>query len=477
MKAWLLLLCLGSFWMMRGQDHKDSLIRKALDGGFMATAQKQYQNYRKDSALQQAPAQSFKAARILFINYYDNADTARAILEDFKNGLKPERIVTKHKLALHDDWDYAYALEPVFVKQYYNKVCIPTHLRLTREDLVFENRSHLTSSKQVKANTFFYNSDDNEIRLIYFTEAYGPHELPPLLDDALDYYNALTGSKAILFRSLYRLPADTLGADARLISDAWDHFPGQPSRPKDPGSKDSLAQHAYKDQKQAYDKAFSNWENVREQAFNARLKTDPALKKAFDRYLAFLKKYPVAIRSPAGRMAAQRLDLRDRVSAGYYRHRSMMYHGVYDNFIKPSTDSNIYSLFARSFFYLRLSKNEKALDSVKTVFYRSRTQMYLGALGATLLSDPGLFQRQSGGSLDGLRDEEKLQVMKHIEAWLDAKPTDELMMYYMGSIYQDLANDLSYPKSEIDYDEKLKAHYQSNRHVYYWLFDEEPEKH
>lgn len=477
MKACLLFLCLGSFWIMRAQDHEaDSLIAKALEKGFLQTAHRQYQLYRQDSALHPSQAAAFNASRILFISYYDNADTARAILQDFEHGLKPEKIIERHKLKLHDDWDYAYALEPLFVKQYFNKVCFPTHFRLTREDQVFENRQHFTSYKQIKANTFFYNLDGNEVQLMYFTEAYRPHTLSPMLSDALHYYSTLTKSQEVLYQPLYRLPADTASVDARRISDAWDLFPGQTVRPKEPNSKDSLARQAYQKEKQAYDKAFDSWQKSREQAFDARLKADPALKKAFDNYQAFLTKYPVSVRSTAGRLAADRLHLPGRINMRYGRRRSAMYYDAFNSFIRPAIEANDYPLFARSFFYLRLFKAEKQLDSLKTDFYGSRRQMFLGALAATLLKSPELFERQSGAGLMVVSDQEKRQVMSMIEAWLGSKPADELMLYYMAYLYQDLSGDLNVPKDETDYDEKLKAWLKPSRQIYYWLFNEEPEE-
>ena len=445
-------------------QHQLQRIDSALQSGFLSKANTHYKTYQHDSAAAHIPGNSVMAAKFIYI-YYDNKDSLHLLKKDIKNKVTITTILKKYHLAIDNDYMYAYALDVLFLKPHYNKICFTPHLRLNRNDLVMDNTPGIKTRSQIDSGMYFMNQkDDTELELMYFYEKYKPHAMPAYLNDALHFYHTLTQSKTPIYTMAYRLDIKPRNPDGLLLDSLWRKYPGMPVRPASPISySDSALVSKYHKAVRVYDDSLNTWAKNRSAHFYKLVQSDSTIKPVFERYSNFIKNYPVYEYGQLTGELYQHFGISNRLTSYYARNTSVAYYRVHDVYMDFAIKNNNYSLFANAFYYIcvrRMSKdNQNQLIELKQQFFKDLNKFYLGQMANIILKAPNLTMRQALGTSYCYNEATLRQQLKQIQSYLQSGAKDELMNYYMCLLFEIMLDDVSdTDKEEAWFETYLKAH-------------------
>ncbi len=384
-------------------------------------------------------------AKVLLITYSEDSATLKSIYKDLAAQIHFETIVEKYKLEEFEDYYYDFFLfEPVFLKQYFNKIlfhCFPVPNRF--KNLAFENTEGYTSISDFKKGTRLIDTTD-ELLCIQFLDTFTHHPLPAFINKAMNYYETISGNSDILYYKLDRF-ITSYPPNIDSLNAKWEKFPGEPDEPQRPEhDTDKITREKYKKETKNFEKLNALYEKDRCNFFRKHYNNNPIDKENIKVFTNFSIENYLWFAPSEEQLSCIGITNRypnQYFAPGYYKYSRTRHRKT----VLESLEKQNYSTFSKSLVFYEVYKPETPLEiklvATSKTFYKYPDLFYLGSLASTLLtnrSDVSYIQT-SIQRIDNVKVRKK--IITNVKEWLKTKPDDLLLVFLMGEYWLDFIDD------------------------------------
>lgn len=420
-------------FMLAARDQEDSLILR-IDSFTRICAQKQALFNTKDPNKKY----SYTYARCSMLIYDGNKDTAQLIRQDLHENMPLQSIIQKYKLDEAEAYfKYVFLLKPVFLDKYYHKILFHTIPNLNRHHNLLVDNPGLKQVSDLKAGTRLYDTSEWDVCCVQFEEPFKKHAFPAFMNEAFNYYAAVTGGPGALYKKLdYIKPPPVLDA----LSDVWDKFEEAPDEPRRDAYEDSV----YKKKAIEYKRKLEEYERKKCDYLNAAY-SGPALKERLTSFSDYLHKNNLTSHYQFDKIFSC-LNIPAHATnelyvIGYRRHAQRRNLGV----MIKSLEENNYSRFTRSVLLYHIyspgDKLEKALVKAQNTMFTYPEKIHLGTLAATLADSKSACSFIISSLENADEDSVKKNLVITFKNWLKTKPADLLLVYVAAHYWRNYIDD------------------------------------